>query len=85
LLYFPESLKIINDSKYAERVVLHIEIAEFIPDNSELILLFIQVQQAIINRDYPLYITHILSQTGLPVLWKLFKSQAKVSTRPLTL
>ena len=41
LLDFPESLNIITDSQYAERGVLHIEISEFIPDNSELILLFI--------------------------------------------
>jgi hypothetical protein len=35
-LNYPESLNMITDSLYAERVVLHIEAAEFVPDNSEL-------------------------------------------------
>ena len=41
LLDYPESLNIITDSLYAERVILHIETAEFVPDNSELTILFI--------------------------------------------
>lgn len=32
-----------TDSQYAERVVLRIETADFIPDNSELMLLFVQL------------------------------------------
>ena len=40
LLDFPESLNIITDSQYAERVVFHLEIAELITDDSELTLLF---------------------------------------------
>ena len=47
LLDYLESLNIIIGSLNAERVVLHIETAEFVPDNSELILLLIQPQQAI--------------------------------------
>ena len=61
-----ESLNIVTDSQYAERVVLHIETAELIQDDSELTSLFIQLQQMIRNRTYPLYITHIRSHTGLP-------------------
>ena len=53
-LNYPESLNIITDSLYAERVVLHIETAEFVPDNSELTLLFMQLQQAISSRNYPI-------------------------------
>jgi hypothetical protein len=64
LLDFPEPLNIITDSQYAERVVLHVDTLGFIPDNSELTLLF--MQQAIRNRNYPLYITHIWSYTGWP-------------------
>jgi hypothetical protein len=45
--------------------LLHVKTAEFIPDNSELALLFIHLQQAIRNRNYPLHITHIPSHTGL--------------------
>ena len=45
LLDYPKSINIITDSLYVERVVLHIETAEFVPDNSELSLLFIQLQQ----------------------------------------
>ena len=56
---FQESLNIVTDSQYAERVVLHIETAELIQDDSELTSLFIQLQQMIRNRNYSLYITHI--------------------------
>ncbi|KAL6055503.1 hypothetical protein STEG23_020485, partial [Scotinomys teguina] len=66
LMDFSEPLNIVTDSQYAERVVLHIETAEFIPDESELTLLFIQLQDIIRNRKHPLYITHIRSHTGLP-------------------
>lgn len=41
---FPESLNIGTDFQYAERVVLHIETAKLIPDDSELTSLFIQLQ-----------------------------------------
>jgi hypothetical protein len=47
LLDYPKSINIITDSLYVERVVLHIETAEFVPDNLELTFLFIQLQQAI--------------------------------------
>ncbi|KAL6085602.1 hypothetical protein STEG23_035267 [Scotinomys teguina] len=63
---FKEPLNIVTDSQYAERVVLHIETAEFIPDESELTSLFIQLQDIIRNRKHPLYITHIQSLMGLP-------------------
>ena len=63
---FQDSLLIETNSQYAERVVLHIVTAGFIQDNSELTSLFIQLQQMIRNRTYPLYITHIRSHTGLP-------------------
>ncbi|KAL6035037.1 hypothetical protein STEG23_037457 [Scotinomys teguina] len=66
LMDFSEPLNIVTDSQYAERVVLHIETAEFIPDESELTSLFIQLQDIIRNRKHPLYITHIQSHTGLP-------------------
>ena len=41
LLDFPESLNVVTDSQYAKRVVLHIETAELILDDSELTLLFL--------------------------------------------
>ena len=44
LLDYPEILGIITDHLYVERVVLHIETAEFTQDSSELTLLFIQLQ-----------------------------------------
>ncbi|KAL6085993.1 hypothetical protein STEG23_004866 [Scotinomys teguina] len=59
-------LNIVTDSQYAEKLVLHIETAEFILDESELTSLFIQLQDIIRNRKHPLYITHIRSHTGLP-------------------
>ncbi|KAL6089067.1 hypothetical protein STEG23_027555, partial [Scotinomys teguina] len=66
LMDFSEPLNLVTDSQYAERVVLHIETAEFIPDEPELTSLFIQLQDIIRNRKHPLYITHIQSHTGLP-------------------
>jgi hypothetical protein len=65
LLDYLESLNIIIGSLNAERVVLHIETAECVPDNSELTLLFRQLQQAIESRNYPLFITHIWFHMGL--------------------
>ena len=47
-----ETLNIVTDSQYAERVVLHIETTEFIPSDTELTLLFIQLQDIIRNRNY---------------------------------
>lgn len=47
-------------------VVLHIEIIKFVPDNSNLTLLFIQLKQVIKSKNYLLYITHTCSHTGLP-------------------
>ncbi|MGE9714896.1 DDE-type integrase/transposase/recombinase [Escherichia coli] len=66
LVDFTEPLNIVTDSQYAERVVLHIETAEFVPDNTELTSLFLQLQETIRNRSNPMYITHIRSHTGLP-------------------
>ena len=40
---FKESLNIVTDSQYADRIVLHIETTEYILDDTELTLLFIQV------------------------------------------
>ncbi|ERE72103.1 HERV-K-3q27.3 provirus ancestral Pol protein [Cricetulus griseus] len=66
LMDFTELLNIVTDSQYAKRVMLHIETAEFIPDNTELTSLFIQLQETIRNRSNPIYNTHIRSHTGLP-------------------
>lgn len=66
----PEPLNIFTDSQYAERVTLHIETAGLIPDDSELTLLFIQVQQVIQNREHPIQITRIPSHTGLLDRWQ---------------
>ena len=63
---FPEPLNIVTNSQYPERVVLHIETTELIPDNLELSLLFIQLQQVIRYGNHPLYVTHIRSHKSLP-------------------
>ena len=61
-----ESLNIVTDSQYAERVVFPIQTVDLIQDESELTSLFLQLKQKIRNRSDPLYITHIRSHTGLP-------------------
>ena len=63
---FQESLNIVTDSQYEERVVLPIETGELTQDDSELISLFIKLQQIIRNRSHSLDITHIRFHTGLP-------------------
>ena len=63
---FNEALNIVTDSQYAEKFILHIETAEFIPDDIELNSLFIQVQDIIRNKLCPIYITHIRYHMGLP-------------------
>ena len=63
---FKEPLIIVTDSQYAVRVVLHIETAEFILDDTELASLFIQVQDINRNRLCFIYIAHIRSHMGLP-------------------
>lgn len=65
LLDFADSLNIVTDSQYAERIVLHTETAELIKDDSKLTSLFIQLQ-VIGIRSHPLYITHIRSHMGQP-------------------
>ena len=47
LLDFTAPLDVITDSQYAEGVVLHIETADIIPDDTDLTLLFIQLQNII--------------------------------------
>ena len=64
---FKEPLNIVTDLQYAERVVLHIETAKFMPDDAELSSLFIVVQDIIRNRLCPIYTTQIQSHTELPV------------------
>ena len=49
-----------------QKVVLHIETADFINDASELTSLFIQLQEINRTRNHPFYRTHIRSHTGLP-------------------
>ena len=63
---FKESLKIVTDSQYEERVVLHTETTKFIPDDTKLTLLFIQVYDIIRSRHHPMFISHIQSNMGLP-------------------
>ena len=66
LSYFQQSLNIVTDSQYAQSVVLHIETAELIQDDSELISRFTQLRQMIRNRSHSVYIKYIRSHIGLP-------------------
>ena len=49
LMDFMELLNKVTNLQYAERVVLHIETAKFIPDDTDLNLLFIPLQEIITN------------------------------------
>ena len=61
-----ESLNIVTDSQYAERVVFPIQTVNRIQDESELTSLFFQLPQLIRNRSHSLYKSRIRSHTGLP-------------------
>ena len=63
---FKEPLNIVTYMQYATRVVLHVETAEFILNDTALTSLFIQFQDMIKNWLCSVYITHIQSHTGLP-------------------
>jgi hypothetical protein len=63
---FKESLNIVTDSQYTERIFLYIETAELIQNGSKLTSMFIQLQQMIRNRSHPLYVTHVRSHMDLP-------------------
>ena len=56
---FKEPLNIVTGLQYVKRVILHIETAEFIPDDTDLTSLFIQVLDITRNRLCPIYIAHI--------------------------
>ena len=58
LMEFTEPLNNVTNLQYAG-VVLHIETAEFTPDDAELTLSFIQLQEIIRNRNLPRHTTHI--------------------------
>ena len=49
-----ESLNIVTDSQYAERVVFPIQTVDLIQDESELTSLFFQLPQLIRNRSHSL-------------------------------
>ena len=67
---FKEPLNIVTDLQYAERAVLRIETTDFIPDDRELTLLFIQLQDSIRNRNHPIcnHMGSHLIPCGLPSL-----------------
>ena len=44
---FKEPVNLVTDLQYAERIVLHINIAEFIPDDTELTLFSYKIQLGI--------------------------------------
>lgn len=64
---FTDPLNVGTESQYAERVVLHIETAEFVPDDKELTSLFLQLQENIRNEIHHIYIYiyHNKPHTGL--------------------
>ena len=49
-----------------KKLFFHIETAEYVPNNSELTLLFMQLQQVLRSKNFTLPITHIWSHTGVP-------------------
>lgn len=78
--FYTTSLFIVADSQYEESDILYVETTKFIPDDSKLTSLFIQLQEIVIirNRNHIIlyvYILYIRSHTCL--LGHLAKSNDK--------
>lgn len=67
---FPEPLTVVTESQYAERLVLHVASAEFIPHNSEITLIFETAtgnpKQKLSMIAHPQSVTHRLARSISP-------------------
>jgi ribonuclease HI len=63
---FPGPLNIVSDSSYVVNAVNLLETARVIKPSSRVANIFQQIQFALLNRKFPIYITHVKEHLGLP-------------------
>lgn len=63
---FPGPLNIVSDSAYVVNAVNLLEVAGIIKPSSRVHDIFQQIQFVLLNRRFPIYITHIRAHSGLP-------------------
>ena len=62
---FPCPLNIVSDSAYMVNAVKLLEAAEIIKPTSTMAALFQRIQECLLNRRAPFFITHIRAHSGL--------------------
>ena len=63
---FPGPVNIVSDSSYVVNAVNSLEVAGLIKTGSPVASIFMQIQQELLSRRSPCYITHIRAHSGLP-------------------
>ena len=63
---FPGPFNIVSDSSYVVNAVNLLETAGVIKPSSRVVNIFQQIQSVLLNRRFPVYITHVRAHSGLP-------------------
>jgi ribonuclease HI len=78
---FPGPLNIVSDSSYVVNAVNLLETAGVIKPSSRVTNIFQQIQFALLNRRFSVYITHVRAHSGLPGPMSLGNDLADKATK----
>ena len=78
---FPGPLNIVSDSSYVVNAVNLLETAGVINPSSRVVNIFQQIQSVLLNRRFPVYITHVRAHSGLPGPMSLGNDLADKATK----
>lgn len=78
---FPGPLNIVSDSSYVVNAVNLLEIAGIIRSSSRVANIFQKIQAALLNRRFPVFITHVRAHSGLPGPMSLGNDLADKATK----
>ena len=78
---FPGPLNIVSDSSYVVNAVNILETAGVIKPSSRVANIFRQIQFVLLNRKFPVYITHVRAHSGLPGPMSLGNDLADKATK----
>ena len=78
---FPGPLNIVSDSSYVVNAVNLLETAGVIKPSSRVVNIFQQIQSVLLNRRFPVYITHVRAHSGLPGPMSLGNDLADKATK----
>ena len=78
---FPGPLNIVSDSSYVVNAVNLLETAGVIKSSSRVANIFQQIQFVLLNRRFPVYITHVRAHSGLPGPMSLGNDLADKATK----